>query len=133
MEYRSISSPTEDLTSFQLFFCKLFSCSSGYHPQCDGLVEKFNSTFINMLAKSVEQHGRDCYTHLPYLLFAYRVAVYDSTNYSLFFVLHGREPVLPTEKAVSRPRTAYTIDFNDYSAELVAKLSDASSPSPSKH
>ena len=99
--------------------------TSGYHPQCDGLVEIFNSTLINMLAKSVEQHGRDWDTHLPYLLFAYRVAVQDSTNYSPFYLLHGREPVLPTETAVSQPRTPYQIDFADYSAELVANLSDA--------
>ena len=29
--------------------------TAGYHPQCDGLVEKFNS--INMLSKCVEKHG----------------------------------------------------------------------------
>ena len=49
--------------------------TSGYHPQCDGLVEKFNSTLINMLAKSVDKYGHDWDSHLPYLLFAYRVAV----------------------------------------------------------
>ena len=25
--------------------------TAGYHPQTDGLVEKFNSTFINMIAE----------------------------------------------------------------------------------
>ena len=45
--------------------------TAGYHPQCDGLVEKFNSTIINMLSKCVEKHGRDWDDHLPYLLFAY--------------------------------------------------------------
>jgi hypothetical protein len=31
--------------------------TSGYHPQCDGLVEKLNSTLINMLSKCVEKRG----------------------------------------------------------------------------
>ena len=35
--------------------CKLLGVkkinTSGYHPQTDGLVEKFNSTLINMVAK----------------------------------------------------------------------------------
>ena len=55
--------------------CKLLGTTkvntSGYHPQCDGLVEKFNSTLINMLSKSVDKYGRDWDVHLPYLLFAY--------------------------------------------------------------
>ena len=117
------------LSAVILQVCKLMGVTkvntSGYHPQCDGLVEKFNSTLINMLAKSVEQHGRDWDCQLPYLLFAYRVAVHDSTNYSPFYLLHGREPVLPTATAVTQPRTPYQIDFEDYSAELVANLSDA--------
>jgi transposase InsO family protein len=59
--------------------CQLLGTSkintSGYHPQCDGLVEKFNSTLINMLAKSAGKHGSEWDKHLPYVLFAYRVAV----------------------------------------------------------
>ena len=54
--------------------------TSGYHPQCDGLVEKFNSTLINMLSKSVGKYGNDWDRRLPYVLFAYRVAVQDSTH-----------------------------------------------------
>ena len=53
--------------------------TAGYHLQCDGVVEKFNSTIINMLSKCVEKHGRDWDDHLPYLLLAYRVAVQEST------------------------------------------------------
>ena len=56
--------------------------TSGYHPQCDGLVEKFNSTLIGMIAKSVENQANDWDRHLPYLLFSYRVSVQDSTKES---------------------------------------------------
>ena len=31
--------------------------TSGYHPQTDGHIEKFNSTIINMLSKCAEKHG----------------------------------------------------------------------------
>ena len=60
--------------------------TSGYHPQCDGLVEKFNSTLINMLSKSVGKYGNDWDKRLPYVLFAYRVAVQDSTKSSRFYL-----------------------------------------------
>ena len=99
--------------------------TAGYHPQCDGLVEKFNSTIINMLSKCVEKHGRDWDDHLPYLLFAYRVAVQESTQESPFFLLYGRDPRIPTEMALTQPTTLYQVEFPDYRAELVAHLSDA--------
>jgi len=33
--------------------------TSAYHPQSDGLVERFNRTLTDMLAKTVGQSGRD--------------------------------------------------------------------------
>ena len=50
------------LSSLVQEVCKLLGTTkvntSGYHPQCDGLVERFNSTLINMLSKSVDKYGR---------------------------------------------------------------------------
>ena len=96
--------------------------TSGYHPQCDGLVEKFNSTLINMIAKSAESRACDWDRHLPYLLFSYRVSVQDSTKESPFFLLYGRDPQLPTETALTQPRTPYMIDIDDYKTELVTSM-----------
>lgn len=62
--------------------------TSGYHPQCDGLVEIFNSTLINMLSKSVGKYGRDWDKHLPYLLFAYRIAMHEWTKASCTILLN---------------------------------------------
>ena len=45
--------------------------TSGYHPQTNGLVEKFNSTLISMISKVVEGSSRDLDQHLPILLFEY--------------------------------------------------------------
>lgn len=58
---------------------------SGYHPQCDRFVEKFNSTLINMLSKTVGKHGDK---HFPYVLFAYQSAVKDFTKSSPFYLVH---------------------------------------------
>ena len=54
--------------------------TSGYHPQTDGLIESFNRTIIATFSECVKKHGRDWDTHLPYLLFAYRVSVQESTR-----------------------------------------------------
>lgn len=49
--------------------------TTAYHPQTDGLVERFNRTLIDMLAKRVERNGNDWDTQLPYVLFAYRASL----------------------------------------------------------
>lgn len=43
-----------------------------YHPQTDGLTERFNKTLKQMLRKFVDSSGADWDLWLPYLLFAYR-------------------------------------------------------------
>ncbi len=46
-----------------------------YHPQTDGLVERYNRTLIDMLAQSVGRSGRDWDVRL----FAYRASLQEST------------------------------------------------------
>ena len=71
--------------------------TTGYHPQTDGLVERFNRTLTDMLAKTVDKSGRDWDRHLPHVLFGYRVSPQESTRESPFFLLYGRDAQLPTE------------------------------------
>ena len=94
------------------------------HAQCDGLVEKFNSTLISMLSKSVGKYGLDWNKHLPYLLLEYHVAVQESTKASPFYLLYGREPQEPTSDALVQQRTIYQVDIHDYLTEMVGNLSD---------
>uniref|UniRef100_A0A669D272 Gypsy retrotransposon integrase-like protein 1 n=1 Tax=Oreochromis niloticus TaxID=8128 RepID=A0A669D272_ORENI len=62
-----------------------------YHPQSDGLVERFNQTLKNMLRKFVTETGSDWDQWLPYLLFAYREVPQASTGFSPFELLYGRQ------------------------------------------
>ena len=58
-----------------------------YHPQTDGLVERFNRTLKTMLRRFVSQTGKDWDEWLPYLLFAYREVPQASTGFSPFELL----------------------------------------------
>ena len=97
--------------------------TSGYHPQTDGLVEKFNSTLTNMLAKSAEKNS-NWDTHLPFLLFAYRATVQESVRESPFYLLYGRDPRLPT-KDLQKNTPNYAVDVDDYKSTLTTYLSEA--------
>lgn len=62
-----------------------------FHPQTDGLVERFNGTLKNMLKKFVDESGRDWDKWIPFLLFAYREVPQCSTGFSPFELLFGRQ------------------------------------------
>ena len=95
---------------------------SGYHPQTDGLVEKFNSTLISMIAKSCEACYHNWNARLPYLLFAYRVSAQESTREAPFFLLYGRDARIPTETVLSHSRSPYAVDLDDYKEDLVCDM-----------
>ena len=109
--------------------CKLLGVrkinSSGYHPQTDGLVEKFNSTLISMISKSCEITKRDWDDHLPYLLFAYRVSAQASSKELPFFLVHGRDARVPTQSVITHVRSSYAVDTGDYKEDLLSNLSTA--------
>ncbi len=65
--------------------------TSPYHPQTDGLVERFNQTLKGMLRKTLTRKGKDWDKLIPYLMFAYREVPQASTGFSPFELLYGRD------------------------------------------
>ncbi|GMF40671.1 unnamed protein product [Phytophthora fragariaefolia] len=72
---------------------------SAYHPQTQGLVERFNGTLMGMLKMHVSEAQTDWDLYLPRVLFAYRTAYHEALGDSPFFSLYGRDPVLPLDVA----------------------------------
>ncbi|XP_077962421.1 uncharacterized protein LOC144410313 isoform X1 [Gasterosteus aculeatus] len=66
--------------------------TSVYHPQTDGLVERFNQTLKRMLKKVMEADGKNWDQLLPYVLFGVREVPQASTGFSPFELLYGRRP-----------------------------------------
>ena len=96
--------------------------TTAYHPQTDGLVERFHRTLTSMLAKSTQPSGLDWDDRL---LFAYRCGEQGSTRESPVFMLYGRDPILPTPEALSKPVDCCYLDADDYQSRLVQNLSEA--------
>ena len=78
-----------------------------------------------MLAKSVEKNGKDWDKHLPYVLFAYRSSLQQSTGESPFYLLYGRDPRLPTDEVLNIPVDRRNIDLRDHKEEMIHRFSTA--------
>ena len=99
--------------------------TTAYHPQTDGLVERFNRTLTSMLAKRVQRSGSDWDTHLPFVLFAYRASIQESTMESPYFLLHGRDPRLPSALDMDPPLTRSEVCLDSYKEQLVSSITEA--------
>ena len=70
------------------------SRTTAYHPQGDGMVERFNRSLLQMLRSYVHDHA-EWEQYLPLVLFAYRTAMHASTGVSPFEMMFGRSPHQP--------------------------------------
>ena len=108
--------------------CKLLGTdklnTTAYHPHTNGLTERFNRILTSMLAKKVEQSGRDWDQHLPYILFAYRASMQESVKESPFYLLYGRDPRLPTTLDVDT-KAKQEIDVDAYKGEMALNFDKA--------
>ena len=61
-----------------------------YHPQCSGLVEKFNGTLKSILKRLCSEQPKEWDRYIPAALFAYREVPQSSLGFSPFELLFGR-------------------------------------------
>ena len=95
-------SPPEQLHSDQgcqfeselmLEVCKLLGIrktrTTSYHPQSDGLVERFNRTLLSMLATTAKDHPLNWEGQLRKVCMAYNTSVQATTGYTPFYLMFG--------------------------------------------
>ncbi|KYO47571.1 hypothetical protein Y1Q_0019684 [Alligator mississippiensis] len=64
--------------------------TTAYHPQTNGLIERFNGTLKGMLNAYVDCNPNDWDEKLPHLLFAYQEVPQESTGFSPFELMFRR-------------------------------------------
>ena len=89
--------------------CSLLGCvktlTVPYHPESDGMVERFNRTCLMMLPKFVNDRRDNWHELLPFVMHAYRTSVHESTGYSPFRLMMGEECLLPQDVNTDELRT----------------------------
>ena len=98
--------------------------TTAYHPQTDGIVERFNYTLCQFISMYISSVQKDWDNHLAAILFAYRVSPHDTTGESPFFLLYGREPRLPVHVSLLSPRNESS-SVTKHRARIVQTLEEA--------
>lgn len=94
--------------------------SSVYYPQTNGMVERFNATFVPQLAKLQDRENNTWDEFLLRVVFTYDTGIHATTNYTPFQLQFGCEPRLPADE----PSTSFIFNKpSDYYAQFQKGLS----------
>ena len=99
--------------------------TTAYHPQCDGMVERFNRTLKAMLRKQAATFGSQWDRYLSGVLWAYRNTPHEATGDKPSFLLFGYDCHTPTEAALLPPNPMDRTTVPDYREQLAMSLSTA--------
>ena len=108
--------------------CKLLNIrktrTTPYHPQCDGLVERFNRTLLDMLATCCKDHPFNWEQHVRKVCMAYNTGVHPSTGFTPFYLMFGRQARLPVDIMFGTNKPELQSP-NEYAATLENQLTTA--------
>ena len=94
-----------------------------YHPQGNGLTERFNGTLISFLRPIVQDNVLDWDLKLPQALLSYRSSVHRSLDFTPAMMMFGCELRLPVDIVFGLPETLPTAEATStYILNLVQNL-----------
>ena len=116
---------TDQWRSFtSVFFketCKILGIkqvnTSAYHPQASGTIERYHKTMNQGLSHYVNASGTNWDTLIPFYLMAYRATPHGTSGYTPYYLLHGREMILPTSQYL-RAKLSPDVRDTEYAPRL---------------
>ena len=108
--------------------CKLLKIcktrTTPYHPQGDGLVERFNRTLLDMLATTLKEQPTDWEDHLRKVCLAYNSSIQSTTGYTSFFLMFGRNVRLPVDLMYGTGKPD-VVTYGEYATRLKKNIEAA--------
>ena len=109
-------------------FCGMVrSRTSPYHPMTNGACERMNSIVSQMLRTLPEKEKKKWPEKLNYLMFIYNSTQHSTTKMSPYFLMFGREPVLPIDFKLTgnSTRTLTITTYRDYVRDYESRMQEA--------
>lgn len=107
--------------------CRLLAINktrtTSYHPQSDGLVERFNRTLLGMLSQYVNGSHDDWDEKVPFVMMAYRASIQEATRFSPYYLMFGREPQLVSD--IVFPKVEQFTDTGNFVDQIKIRLKDS--------
>jgi hypothetical protein len=86
--------------------------TSLYHPQENGQVESTNKVLEAILTNTVSKNRQNWAYEIPNTLWAYRTTWRNTTSYSPYHLVYGKEPIFPIEFEIKTLRMAKEIGLD---------------------
>ena len=101
--------------------------TGGYNPQGNAFCERFHRYLGSAMTilKPGEEGSAGWELLLPAILFSYRCSENDSTGYSPYFILNGKEPRLPDKLSFSNEEDEPVVYVEEYVSTLHKNLQKA--------
>ena len=99
--------------------------STPYHHQTVGVNERWNGTLEKMMARVCQEYPKGWDRYLPAILFSYREILHDSTGFSPYFLLFGREmhgPMSILREMIAGKVECQAVSVYQYLVELRQRL-----------
>ena len=96
--------------------------TSGSRPMANGMIERFNSTLLNMISAYVDENQKDWDRYLPLLTMAFNSTVHASTGFTPYKLMFSRDCILPIQLQIGcLPSDPSCKTYNEYVLQLQEK------------
>ena len=101
------------------------SRTTPYHPMGNGITERFNRTLLSMLGTLEPDKKSNWKAYIGPLVHAYNATKHDTTGFSPFYLMFGREPNLPVDLVFGLGSAEKTRSLSTYVQNLKERLKSA--------
>ena len=102
------------------------SRTTPYHPQSDGITERFNRTLLSMLGTFDPSKKADWRAEVAPLVHAYNCTRHDTTGFSPYLLMFGRQPKIALDVVLGLVNDEHEeVDYGKYMATMRSRLKQA--------